>query len=153
MREHDFRWSSFAIASAAFAGLSCALAGPASAAPRGSMSEAGLGLGSIAASLIYTPAKLVYAGSGALIGVGAFAASGGRKDVFWEIVRPSLGGDYVVTPEHLLRERRLAFMGAPPVREGDDAGDFEARDRYEDDRYDRDRDRNDHGRSYDADAR
>jgi hypothetical protein len=125
--------------------IACAsgvLASPALAAqPRSSFSQAGLGLGSIAASLLYTPAKLLYAGSGAVIGVGAFAASGGRKDVFWEIVNPSVGGDYVVTPEHLLRERRLAFMGdlpdpEPERRDARDAPPDDDRRTDDDRRYD-----------------
>jgi hypothetical protein len=135
----DSRWVSSVICCAAIACASGLLSSPALAEePRGPISQAGLGLGSIAASIVYTPAKLLYAGAGAVIGVGAFAASGGRKDVFWEIVNPSVGGDYVVTPEHLLRERRLAFMGDLPDPEPEPRDD-RAADRSDDRRYEADR--------------
>jgi hypothetical protein len=84
------------------------------AAPRGALGEAGLGFGAVGLSLFYTPAKLFYAGGGALTAVSAYALTGGRRDVFWTIINPALRGDYVVTPEHLLGERRIVFMGPFP---------------------------------------
>jgi hypothetical protein len=78
------------------------------------MGEAGLGLGSVAVSLLYTPAKLLYAGGGSLTAVTAYALTGGRKDVFWTIISPALRGTYVITPEHLLGQRQIVFMGPYP---------------------------------------
>jgi hypothetical protein len=88
---------------------------PAQAAPRGPVAEAGIGIGAVLLSLVYTPAKLLYAGVGAATGLAAYALSAGRSDVFWDILDPSLRGDYLVTQEHLLRQRDLVFVG--PNRE------------------------------------
>ena len=73
-------------------------------------SEVGIAGGSALASLLYTPAKLVYAGTGGLVGGLAWAFSGGDEAVAGPIVDRAWGGDYYVTPDHL-RERSIAFVG------------------------------------------
>lgn len=94
-------------------------------------SEAGLGIAAGLVSLVYTPAKVLYAlGGGAVAGM-AYLASAGDEDVTEPILTPSLRGDYVVTPEHLKGERSLEFFGrnphgaaaTPPVSSGGDGLD------------------------------
>lgn len=78
-------------------------------------SEAGLGIAAGLVSLVYTPAKVLYAlGGGAIAGM-AYLASAGDQDVTEPILTPSLRGDYVVTPEHLKGERSLEFFGRQEV--------------------------------------
>lgn len=93
--------------------------------------EAGLGIAAGVVSLVYTPAKVLYAlGGGAVAGM-AYLASAGDQDVTEPILTPSLRGDYVVTPEHLKGERSLEFFGrnphaagtTPPVASGGDGLD------------------------------
>lgn len=77
-------------------------------------SEAGLGLGSVLASLVYGPTKVVYAVAGATVGGLAFLFSGGDADVAGVILTPSVRGDYVITPAHLRGEREIEFLGREP---------------------------------------
>ena len=76
--------------------------------------EAGLGVASAAASLIYSPAKLIYAGGGGLVAGMAYVASGGDASVAGPILDASLRGDYVLTPDHLLGQRGIEFVGRAP---------------------------------------
>lgn len=76
--------------------------------------EAGLGVAAGLVSLVYTPAKVLYAlGGGAVAGM-AYLASAGDQDVTEPILTPSLRGDYFVTREHLKGERSLEFFGREP---------------------------------------
>ncbi len=76
--------------------------------------EAGLGVGAALGTLLYAPAKLVYAAGGLVVGGLGWAFSGGDAEVARGILRPSVGGDWVITPAHLTRQRRIEFVGAPP---------------------------------------
>jgi hypothetical protein len=77
-------------------------------------SEAGIGIAAGLVSLVYLPAKVLYAvGGGAVAGL-AYLASAGDQDVTEPILTPSLRGDYLVTPEHLRGERPLEFFGRAP---------------------------------------
>lgn len=76
--------------------------------------ETGLGIAAGLVTLVYTPAKVLYAlGGGAIAGM-AYLASAGDQDVTEPILTPSLRGDYFVTPEHLKGERSLEFFGRSP---------------------------------------
>jgi hypothetical protein len=72
----------------------------------------------IGANLFYMPAKLVYAGLGAITGGAALVLSMDTS-VAQDIWAKSLGGDYVVTPSHIEGETPLEFSGvieeAPPA--------------------------------------
>lgn len=76
--------------------------------------EAGLGIAAGLVSLVYTPAKVLYALSGGAVAGMAYLASAGDQDVTEPILTPSLHGDYIVTPEHLKGERALEFFGRTP---------------------------------------
>jgi hypothetical protein len=76
--------------------------------------EGGMGALSALSSLIYSPVKLVYALTGLVFGGIAWGLSAGDSDVMHAVVTPSVRGDYVVTPEHLRRQRPLEFFGTDP---------------------------------------
>ncbi len=76
--------------------------------------EAGYGVGSALANLLYIPAKVTYAGLGLLTGGLGFVLSGGRADVANNIIYPAVRGNYVVTPNHLKGTEPIYFVGAPP---------------------------------------
>lgn len=71
----------------------------------------GYGVGSVLASVVYSPAKLTYAGLGILTAGMGFILSGGSADAAANIISPAIRGDYVVTPEHLRGEKPLVFVG------------------------------------------
>ena len=78
---------------------------------RNIMLHYGLGVGSVLATLVYGPVKVVYATLGSITGGLAYLLTGGRLDVPREIIQPAIRGDYVVTPEHLTFNQPLLFVG------------------------------------------
>jgi hypothetical protein len=78
---------------------------------RNIMLHYGLGVGSVLATLVYGPVKVVYATLGSVTGGLAYLLTGGRLDVPREIIQPAIRGDYVVTPEHLTFNQPLLFVG------------------------------------------
>jgi len=92
--------------------------GPASARDD-TASEAGLGVGSALCSLLYGPAKLVYATLGTVFGGMAWGLSGGDSDVLNAVITPAVRGDYVVTPAHLRGEEPLECFGHRPGYDSD----------------------------------
>lgn len=103
--------------------LACVMAvtlAPGLAAADDSMSrEAGIGALAALSSLIYGPAKLIYATSGLIFGGVAWGLSGGDSEVLARVVTPAVRGDYVVTPAHLRMERRIEFYGQDPAYRSD----------------------------------
>lgn len=99
--------------------LACVLAvtlAPGVAAAEESMSkEAGMGALAALSSLIYGPAKLIYATCGLVFGGVAWGLSGGDSEVLARVVTPAVRGDYVVTPAHLRMERTIEFYGQDPA--------------------------------------
>lgn len=77
-------------------------------------SDAGIGIAAGLATLVYTPAKVIYALGGGVAAGMAYIASAGNQDVTEPILTPSLRGDYIVTPEHLRGEKELEFFGREP---------------------------------------
>ena len=88
-------------------------AGPALAA-NDTAREAGVGMGAAFGSLLYAPAKLVYATLGVVLGGLAWGLSGGDSDVKDAVIMPAVRGDYVITPEVIQGERKLEFVGRRP---------------------------------------
>ncbi len=66
-------------------------------------------------TLIYSPLKMTYAALGLVIGGIAWGLSAGDASVLHALVTPSIRGDYVVTPDHILRRRTLEFFGREPA--------------------------------------
>jgi hypothetical protein len=78
----------------------------------------GYGIGAALCSVVYGPAKIVYALLGSVIGAGAWAVTGGDLNVSTPIFESALYGDYVVTPDILRGERPLEFVGRSPDSAG-----------------------------------
>ena len=74
-------------------------------------SNVGYGVGSVFASCLYSPAKLVYAGLGGLTGGIGFLLTGGNQDVAKKIWTPSVRGTYVITPDMLKGKDEVQFVG------------------------------------------
>jgi hypothetical protein len=85
------------------------------------MKEAGVGMGTAVASLVYAPLKLTYAFGGMVVGGLAWAFSGGDANVTSIVLTPSLRGDYVISRQQLLGQQELMFFGRP-TSEGGRAG-------------------------------
>src|SRR3990170_4205483 len=66
--------------------------------------DLGYGLGSVLASMFYSPFKVTYAGLGLVTGGLGFVLSAGNMDVMNNIINPAVRGNYVVTPRHLKGE-------------------------------------------------
>lgn len=77
--------------------------------------DLGYGVGSVLASLLYSPAKVTYAGLGLITGGLGYVLSGGNGDVANSIIYPAIGGNYVITPQHLRGEQPVIFVGPLPV--------------------------------------
>lgn len=76
--------------------------------------EIGYRVGSVFASVLYSPLKVTYAGLGLITGGLGFMLTGGRRDVANNIINPSVRGDYVITPNHLKGVEPVIFIGPPP---------------------------------------
>jgi len=76
--------------------------------------ESGIGVLSVLASVIYSPVKVLYAGAGTLTAGLAYVLTGGQPDMSQVLLARSLRGDYVITPDHLTRQRSLQFVGRDP---------------------------------------
>lgn len=76
--------------------------------------EAGTGVASAVASLIYGPVKIVYSLLGTVVGGVAWGLSGGDTEVLSAVITPAIRGDYVITPSHIRGERSIEFFGRQP---------------------------------------
>lgn len=75
--------------------------------------EMAYSVGSVAASILYTPLKVGYAGLGLLAGGLSYLLTGGRKDVADGIIHPAVNGDYVIRPNHIKGKEPVMFVGPP----------------------------------------
>lgn len=71
-------------------------------------------MGSVVASLFYSPLKVTYAGLGLVTGGLGFLLSAGQAEVADQIIYPAVSGNYIITPRHLKGEERVVFIGPPP---------------------------------------
>lgn len=97
-----------------FVALTIAFQASAAPAANDTAREAGVGVGSAFASLLYAPTKLVYATLGLVFGGLAWGLSGGDADVKNAVILPAVRGDYVVTPAVIRGEEKLEFVGRRP---------------------------------------
>lgn len=103
------------IAFAVFAALALTAA-DAHAFDRAQAADAGIVGGAVLGSLLYTPAKIAYAGVGSLVGGAAWVFSGGDGAASKPIFDRAWGGDYFLTPTHLRDPGSIGFIGsAEPV--------------------------------------
>ncbi len=70
-----------------------------------------VGLGAGACTLVYTPVKIVYVGSGLIVSGLVYLWSVGDVARAGRVALVAVGGDYVVTPDHLTGDRNLRFTG------------------------------------------
>jgi hypothetical protein len=89
--------------------LTALAASPALADPPGK--EAKTGATVVLANVVYMPAKVLYAAGGGLVAGMAYLFSAGDKEVAKPILDASIGGDYIVEPEHLSGDKKLVFFG------------------------------------------
>ena len=75
-----------------------------------------LGTASVATTLVYGTTKVIYAVLGSATGGMAWLVTGGDSETARKIIQPAVRGDYVVTPEHLMSEQPLVFVGRDPYR-------------------------------------
>jgi hypothetical protein len=83
--------------------------------PQGEEASMGLKLASGALSILYTPAKLVYAGLGGIFGGLAYVTTGGNAKVSQSIWDASIKGTYWLTPDHVQGRERVYFKGKSGV--------------------------------------
>jgi len=87
---------------------------PLPAAASGPVTQLAYGAASALSSMIYGPAKLLYALGGGVIAGFAYLFSGGDGAVAEPIIDAAMRGDYVVDPAHLKGEQELHFVGRRP---------------------------------------
>jgi hypothetical protein len=69
-------------------------------------------VGSVLASAVYFPAKVLFAGAGAAASGVTYLATLGRPEPAHRIWRASVDGDYVVTPDMVQGDRPVHFIGS-----------------------------------------
>jgi hypothetical protein len=62
-------------------------------------------------SLVYTPVKAVYAGTGSLVAGLAYLITAGDDKAFFGIWRPTAEGTYLITPAMLEGNESVRFVG------------------------------------------
>lgn len=87
------------------------LISPKDAIAEGTWNDAGVGIGSVLLSLVYSPFKIVYALLGGITGGAAYFCSGLNQEVANNIWIPSVTGDYLITPQILRGEKPVRFVG------------------------------------------
>lgn len=73
--------------------------------------EGGLGAAAALSSLVYGPAKLLYATGGLVVGAFAWAFTAGDNEVASTVFTRSLKGTYVITPSMLTGDESVEFIG------------------------------------------
>src|SRR5690349_7037292 len=101
------------IAAAIAAALVCA---PAPAMARDSnskeaSSDFGIGVVAALANLVYMPVKVTYGIMGGVTGGFAYVLSGANREVAEGVWVPSMGGDYVLTTDHMTGREQVHFNG------------------------------------------
>jgi len=95
-------------------GLPLLSAGPAPAAepaPSEPPSEWGISAAAWVLTVPYGAAKVAYAIVGGTVGVLTFAFSGGDTDAAMSVWATSMGGNYIITPDHLKGREPLRLTG------------------------------------------
>jgi hypothetical protein len=74
-------------------------------------------LGATASSVVYTPAKALYAAGGTLIGSTIFVFSAGQSSTAaGRVMDETTRGDWYVQPDHLTRNKDLVFKASSTAR-------------------------------------
>jgi hypothetical protein len=75
------------------------------------VSDTGMEAASALATMVYFPAKAVFALGGGIVGGLTYAFTGGDEEATNKIWRASMEGDYMVEPENLTGEVPINFVG------------------------------------------
>lgn len=75
------------------------------------VSDTGMDVASGLATVVYFPAKAVFALGGGLVGGLTYAFTGGNEEVTNKVWDASMKGDYRITPENLTGEKPVRFVG------------------------------------------
>lgn len=81
-------------------------------------SGAGMGAASAVATILYFPFKAAFAIAGGLVGGLAYVYSGFSEPTAKNVWLSSIGGTYIITPEHLTGDRPVRFLGGAAESEG-----------------------------------
>lgn len=73
------------------------------------LEDAGMGTVTVAANVVYVPVKLGYALLGGVTGGVAYVLTGANYNVAERVWVPSMGGNYVLSPDHILGTERIQF--------------------------------------------
>jgi hypothetical protein len=79
--------------------------------------DAGVGTATVLANVVYMPTKLVYATLGGITGGFAYLLTGGNYTAAERVWTPSLGGNYVLNPEHIRGQDQIYFSGPLPAQQ------------------------------------
>lgn len=85
--------------------------------------DAGWGVLTVLANVVYMPAKVTYALFGGLTGSLALGLTGGDMETAQAIWVPAMGGTYALTPSMLRGEDAIAFAGTASDSKTADASD------------------------------
>ena len=78
---------------------------------QGYQRDLGWGLAAVGAGLLYTPAKVVYAIVGGMVGGFAYAWTVGDLEVAHHVWSTTVGGTYVLTPAMMRGKEPILFAG------------------------------------------
>ena len=76
--------------------------------------DAGIGTATVAANVFYIPAKLAYATLGGITGSFAYVLTGANYQIAERVWNPSLGGDYILSREHIRGQETIYFSAPIP---------------------------------------
>jgi hypothetical protein len=88
----------------------------------GTGEDLGMDIAAGVATVVYAPAKMLYAAGGGLVAGLAYVFSAGDTQVTDPILTPAVRGDYYVTADQLRGEKQLDFIGRaaePPGAEAE----------------------------------
>jgi hypothetical protein len=77
----------------------------------GTGEDLGMDIAAGVATVVYAPAKMLYAAGGGLVAGLAYVFSAGDTQVTDPILTPAVRGDYYVTADQLRGEKQLDFIG------------------------------------------
>jgi len=74
--------------------------------------SAGVYAGTVLANIVYFPAKVLFAGAGAVTSGATYVVTLGNESATDRVWNASVNGDYVVTPAVIEGDRPVEFVGA-----------------------------------------
>jgi hypothetical protein len=73
--------------------------------------DLGIGVVTALANIVYMPVKVTYGIMGGVTGGFAYVLSGANREVAEGVWVPSMGGDYVLTTDHMTGREEVRFNG------------------------------------------